>query len=109
MSEMHEMPDTQPTQPTRRPAPRSAAQRDAGTASAPKELKFYDVIVDLGQSTDHMTINGAEFYHGHKYRVREDLLPAFNEIMHNTRMHEQVVKGYANANGTIKTAPRRMY
>ncbi len=63
----------------------------------PEAPKYAEIKIDLGQSTDKMTINGVTYFHGHTYRVKPDMVPSMLEIMHNTRAHEAVVSG----NGTV--------
>ncbi len=91
--------------PRARPAPAGAEE----VREAPKAPKTHLVHVDLGSSTDHMTINGIEYYHGHTYNVPDHLLASFNEIMWNTRMHEEVVRGLAGPGGHKIQPTRRLY
>jgi len=64
-----------------------------------KEHTWHKVYIDLGPSTDRITINSQEFHHGQTATIRDDLLPVLNEVMYNTKMHEMVVKGQASPLG----------
>lgn len=72
-----------------------------GEKQAPekKELRWFKVQIDLGQSADKIVINEQEFHHGQIATVREDLLPVLNEVMFNTKMHERVVRGEVSPSG----------
>ncbi len=68
-------------------------------APAEKEHTWHRIEIDLGPSTDHISINGQTFHHGQTYTVRDDLVPVLMEVMYNTKMHEAVVKGQASPIG----------
>lgn len=72
---------------------------EAQAAVEKKEFKWFRVHIDLGSSTEPITINGQEFHHGQVATVREDLLPVLNETMFNVKMHEAVVAGQASPVG----------
>lgn len=71
----------------------------AAEAPAEKKHTWHKVYIDLGPSTDHISINGVTFHQGTTPTVRDDLLPVLNEVMFNTKMHEAVVKGQASPIG----------
>ncbi len=68
-------------------------------APVEKEHTWHRVYIDLGQSTDHITINELTFHQGQVAEVRDDLLPVLNETMYNTKMHERVVSGQVSPYG----------
>lgn len=89
-----------------RPAPvidtkKIAPVAKPGKAEAPAEVEYgwSRIEIDLGPSTDHISINGQPFEHGRVYTVRDDLVPVLMETMYNTKMHEAVVKGQASPTG----------
>lgn len=89
-------------------APVAQQAAPAEPVAKPKGPVLHRVQVDLGSSTDHMRINDVEYYHGQVYMIPDHMLASFNEIMHNTKMHEEVVKGYRSPTGSSKGATRRV-
>ena len=93
-----------------------AAERPAPVRRAPptdlventEEPKLHRITVDLGTSTDHMKINDIEYYHGQTYTIPDHMLASFVEIMHNTKMHEEVVRGLRSPTGSSKGSVRRI-
>ena len=63
---------------------------------------WHKVYIDLGASTEKITINGQEFHQNQLATVRDDLLPVLNEVMYNTKMHERVVRGEASPYGNLQ-------
>ncbi len=94
------------------PVPRGTTPAQQAAPAEPVEKAkgplMHRVTVDLGTSTDHMKINDVEYWHGQTYMVPDHMLASFNEIMFNTKMHEEVVKGLRSPTGSSKGATRRI-
>jgi hypothetical protein len=70
------------------------------------EQKYVPITIDLGETSDHITINGLEFWHGHTYNVIPELVGVLNDVMYSTKVHDANYQFGKNQHKLI--SPRRL-
>lgn len=91
---------SQETETTQTTVPTTEARKDS-----PDDI--VELAIDLGESTNKMTVNGVDYYHGMRYKIKRHQMPSFMEIMSNTRLHDEVVKGNRTVVGNRYKGNRR--
>jgi len=65
--------------------------RDPTGALAREQFGWDKVYVELGSSSDRITINRKQYFHGLWYNIRHHQASSFYEIMYQTQRHEEEV------------------
>lgn len=57
----------------------------------PRLDELVNVMIDCGENTDRIVINGRPFFHGRQYTVPRHVAESLREIMWRTQMHEHSI------------------
>jgi hypothetical protein len=59
----------------------------------PIKDEIVNIMIDVGLSSDSITVNGKKYFHGEQATVPRHVAESLREIMWRTQMHEQDISG----------------
>ena len=74
------------------------------TGQADKDEEV-DILIDLAEFCDRITLNGTEYFHGHSYKVPRHVGDSLREIMQRTHRHQMEIDGKSLEESYRRGAP----
>lgn len=64
-----------------------------------------DIMIDLAEFCDRITVNGVSYFHGHTYSVPRHVANSLRETMQRTHRHQMEIDGKGLEEAYRRTAP----